>query len=160
MKKCVRCNNVKSFNEFNKAKNNKDGYYSYCRDCGSNAARSWKALNRKQYKKQQQKWAKNNKEKVNNIANNYYQKKLKFQQYGITKDQYDSLLKSQSNGCKICGNNNENNRALAIDHCHKTGKIRGLLCGNCNRGLGQFKDNKELLSKAIKYLSIADDMID
>jgi hypothetical protein len=43
-------------------------------------------------------------------------------------------------------------KELAIDHCHKTGKIRGLLCKNCNQGLGQFKDNIDLLLSAAKYL--------
>jgi hypothetical protein len=75
-------------------------------------------------------------------------------QYGITLAQYNSMLEAQNYTCAICGNGDEvEGRRLAIDHCHTTGKVRGLLCGKCNRGLGLFYDNQELLSNAIKYLT-------
>jgi len=75
-------------------------------------------------------------------------------QYGITLEQYNTMLKAQNYKCAICGNEDEvEGRKLAIDHCHTTGKVRGLLCGKCNRGLGLFYDNQELLSNAIKYLT-------
>lgn len=75
-------------------------------------------------------------------------------QYGITLEQYDTMLEAQNYKCAICGNEDEvEGRRLAIDHCHTSGKVRGLLCGKCNRGLGLFYDNKELLSNAIKYLT-------
>lgn len=74
--------------------------------------------------------------------------------YKISLEDYDAILVSQDNKCKICGNtkSNHRNEILYIDHCHTTGKIRGLLCHHCNVGLGGFKDNIESLSKAIKYL--------
>ena len=53
------------------------------------------------------------------------------------------------NLCCICGEKQE----LVIDHDHRTGKVRGLLCGSCNKGLGFFKDNKKYLNSAIKYLN-------
>jgi Recombination endonuclease VII len=75
-------------------------------------------------------------------------------QYGITLDQYNQMLADQNHKCAICGNEDEvEGRKLAIDHCHKTGKVRGLLCGKCNRGLGLFYDNLELLQNAISYLA-------
>ena len=74
-------------------------------------------------------------------------------QYGITLAEYDQMLRDQDNKCAICGNEDEvEGRRLAIDHCHDSGKVRGLLCGKCNRGIGLFYDNKELLEKAISYL--------
>jgi hypothetical protein len=74
-------------------------------------------------------------------------------QYGITLAQYEQMLRDQDYKCAICGNEDEvEGRRLAIDHCHETSKIRGLLCGKCNRGIGLFYDNKELLSNAISYL--------
>lgn len=59
--------------------------------------------------------------------------------------------------CNICGNGpgkgmSNSNKALHLDHCHKTGIIRGLLCGSCNVGLGHFKDNIDSLKKAVNYL--------
>ena len=66
---------------------------------------------------------------------------------------YDKRFKDQKGKCAICGIKRENiKRDFANDHNHKTGKIRGLLCGNCNMGLGQFSDNIKTLQKAIKYL--------
>ncbi|WPJ53570.1 hypothetical protein RCIP0083_00040 [Klebsiella phage RCIP0083] len=54
---------------------------------------------------------------------------------------------------KICGKHeSEQRRALAVDHCHTTGSVRGLLCDNCNRGIWYFRDNHEVLKAAIKYL--------
>ena len=73
--------------------------------------------------------------------------------YGITLEEYNEMLKDQENGCKLCGKTEEEEgRRLAIDHCHESGKVRGILCSDCNIGLGKFKDNKEVMQKAIDYL--------
>ena len=68
--------------------------------------------------------------------------------YNITPQEYENKLTSQDYKCAICGKLD----SLHIDHCHKTNKIRDLLCRQCNSGLGQFKDNTEFLLKAIDYL--------
>jgi hypothetical protein len=70
--------------------------------------------------------------------------------YGITEAQYNEMVKKQDGKCKICGATSRNR--LNIDHCHKTGKVRGLLCWNCNIGIGYFKDSSNLLDIASKYL--------
>lgn len=78
--------------------------------------------------------------------------------YGITLQEYDAKAKAQSCRCAICGNTEDDTdgngraRLLAVDHDHKTGKIRALLCGTCNRGIGKFKDDPALLRKAAIYL--------
>lgn len=73
--------------------------------------------------------------------------------YGIDLNQYNQLLKDQNDCCKICETHKSNfNKALAVDHCHESGKVRGLLCASCNTGLGQFKENSTLLGKAFIYL--------
>jgi hypothetical protein len=72
---------------------------------------------------------------------------------GITPLQYEEMIKSQNNCCAICGKTNiENKKRLAVDHCHKTGNVRALLCSLCNKTLGGFKDDITLLNKAIEYL--------
>lgn len=78
-------------------------------------------------------------------------------QYGISVDRYEAMLASQNGKCAICGNGEKMRirgvgTALAVDHCHSTGKIRGLLCVSCNRALGLFKDDPAILRKAIAYL--------
>jgi len=71
--------------------------------------------------------------------------------YGITPEQFFAMVKEQDNRCKIC-KREAGKRRLHIDHCHTTGKIRGLLCSPCNTSLGGFRDDPELLRAAIQYL--------
>lgn len=78
--------------------------------------------------------------------------------YGISKKQYFDMREAQQNKCAICSKvlNDKGTRAhdgAAIDHCHTTGKIRGLLCNHCNRGLGMFQDDPDTLIKASLYLT-------
>jgi len=72
--------------------------------------------------------------------------------WGLTKSQYDAMAESQHGVCAVCSKPDITGRRLAVDHCHKTGKLRGLLCYACNTALGRFNDDVSLLSKAIKYL--------
>lgn len=73
--------------------------------------------------------------------------------YGITVEEYEELSAHQNHVCWICGKKETTKDGyLHVDHCHKTGKIRGLLCGLCNRGIGALGDSIELLEKAIEYL--------
>lgn len=76
---------------------------------------------------------------------------------GITKDAYAAMVKDQGGRCAICrkeeaAKRNGKAKRLAIDHCHKTGRVRGLLCESCNRGLGQTRDDPKILQAAIRYL--------
>lgn len=74
--------------------------------------------------------------------------------YGITLEQYYELLQKQNNCCAICNVDkpSERTKYFAVDHCHATGKVRGLLCTKCNRGLGFFNDVPERLQAAVNYL--------
>ena len=74
--------------------------------------------------------------------------------YGITLEEYEILLTKQNNSCAICNApTGSNGKRLSVDHNHQTGEVRGLLCDDCNIGLGKFKDNSNLLAIAINYLS-------
>jgi hypothetical protein len=81
-------------------------------------------------------------------------RKAVYYDHGIKESDYMALLEKQGYACKICGtlHVDENLKRLFIDHCHTTEKIRGLLCVNCNLGLGSFKDNASMLRLAAKYL--------
>ena len=82
------------------------------------------------------------------------------ERYGITPEQYTEMLVCQGGCCAICGHpetainvgTNEIQK-LAVDHCHITGKVRGLLCQDCNRGISKFHDDIKRLGNAIKYLT-------
>lgn len=68
--------------------------------------------------------------------------------YNMSYEDYENLLKKQDNKCAIC----DQVSVLVVDHCHATGKVRGLLCNNCNVSLGLLKDDKEIIKKALEYL--------
>ena len=74
--------------------------------------------------------------------------------YGISIDDYNKLLTEQNNCCAICGTSEPGGKhdAFNVDHCHDTGKVRGLLCKSCNIALGEFKDDVDTLQKAVVYL--------
>lgn len=113
------------------------------------------------------KWAKKNKKrlgerlkewrKTSPVYKEYYKKNNKNQNlkwnYGITIDDYNILFKLQEGKCKICERHqSEFKKALHVDHCHKTEKVRGLLCSSCNRGIGYFKEDTNILNKAVSYI--------
>ena len=72
--------------------------------------------------------------------------------YGITIADYDIMFLEQNGVCKICSKEEPTYTNLAVDHCHTTGKVRGLLCTPCNKALGLFEDKQDLLHNAISYL--------
>lgn len=121
-KTCNVCKTDKPVAEYHRCKSRKDGRAATCKVC-------WVGVNRDS------------------------QLKLK---YGITAAEYDELLAAQDSRCAICGlpetNGRHANMKLAVDHCHTTNTIRGLLCSDCNNGLGRFKDDPELLLRAAAYL--------
>jgi hypothetical protein len=103
-------------------------------------------------------WNENNREKINeNKRRRYHKNPAKFcldrrklairTKYGLTLEEYNSKFESQHGLCSICGGD-----ALALDHCHLTGKVRDFLCNRCNLTLGNINDNVEILNKMISYL--------
>lgn len=135
-KLCKQCQLVKSQEFFYKNYNSKQGKYyfaSYCIECSNERSRKYHHANRHKRIKQNREWSLSKK-------------------YKITGADYIQIYESQGGVCKICNLKSEHKR-LAVDHSHSTGEVRGLLCENCNRGLGMFKDNKVLLQNAIAYLS-------
>ena len=118
-------------------------------------------MNKKEYLKQYyqnnrdkirattKKWQIDNREKV---AKNNFEYKLKTR-YKITPEHLKLMYEEQGDSCKICNTHkDELKEGLVIDHCHKTLKVRGLLCHHCNVALGHLKDDTELLDKAKQYL--------
>ena len=80
--------------------------------------------------------------------------KSRLRSFGLTQDQYDTMLTGQNSSCAICHTSEPGGwGTFHIDHCHTTGKVRGLLCHHCNVGLGHFRDDPTSLSRAIAYLA-------
>ena len=133
MKICSRCKIEQDVREFRKHKSTKDRLNSHCRSCERLSTKQWRLNNL--HKKTAQEWRYNLK-----------------RNYGITPKDYETLLSNQNNVCGICKLKCISGRKLAVDHCHYTGKIRGLLCCNCNRGLGLFKHDISILDNALQYI--------
>jgi len=76
---------------------------------------------------------------------------LKF--YGLTLARYEEMLESQQFRCAICRRSTPTQKGWQIDHCHTSGVVRGILCSNCNMGLGQFKDDADTLVAAAEYVA-------
>lgn len=93
-----------------------------------------------------------NKEKLAHYKADWYKRK-RYDRYGITREEFDSALIKQNHNCAICAVGFSDKNRCYIDHCHTTGKVRGILCFHCNTGLGHFKDKQELLTKALNYLN-------
>lgn len=76
--------------------------------------------------------------------------------YGLTLEEYNRMLDAQCGGCAICGSKTPRGggrgSVLGVDHCHQTGKVRGILCNQCNHLIGKAGDDPEILRAAIKYL--------
>lgn len=139
-KKCPKCKRKLELNSthFYKDKNTKNGFKCYCIECS-------RILRRENYLKDPLK------------STEYNFKRL----YGISYKDYKKMEKKQNHRCGICGmkleqtnpnNQYNNNKHFSVDHNHKTGKIRGLLCRNCNSGIGWMRENPYILIKTIKYL--------
>ena len=176
MKQCAKCKKILPIAEFHKDKSRQDGVYSYCKKCNyenvrkyiekkpkhyseygkryrvknheklMDYSRKWAINNRTRHIQTSCDWQHRNKDRVfaNNIKRNF----------GISVKQYSELLKNQGGVCAICGSIPNAKKRMAIDHDHKTGRIRGLLCHMCNLSLGGFRDDPEMLKAAIVYLDI------
>lgn len=126
MKYCPKCEQIKSLDEFGRNRANKSGMTDYCKPC-HNAA------------------GKETKQRLYGGTRHYHLQR----RYGITAAEVDAMIAKQGGLCMIC----RSAKAEHVDHDHETGEVRGILCFNCNGGLGQFKDRRDVMGKAIAYLN-------
>jgi len=133
MKTCNLCNKEKSLDDFVKRSNRASGRQPYCKECHNNKMRD---------------------KYDSKVMKDYDLKRA----YGIDLKQYEEMFFQQKGCCKICNKhiselNQKIKKSLSVDHCHTTGKVRGLLCDKCNRGIGLLNDDIDILNNAIKYLT-------
>lgn len=132
---CTSCAQKKFNFDFKKEKRSPTGYASLCKECHS--------------KKQGLRYKENKPEYVAK------ERRIKtLAAYGLTLEDYDRMLKEQEYKCCVCGIEEKyaTKQRFHVDHDHETGKVRGLLCGHCNKGLGLFRDSSSFLKNAAKYL--------
>ena len=153
MKECYKCKELKHTGEFYEKGNickickhqyNKE-YREANRELANAAARDWYKRNKVRERERKQKGNYKDKEWVKGVS-------LK-SNHGISLDEYKVMLANQGGLCAICRGTPRGKTYFCVDHCHSTGKIRGLLCFNCNTMLGQVADSIEILEAAIFYLT-------
>lgn len=133
---CKACYEQKPVSSFHKDSSSTRSYAYYCKPCATKKSRVWHSTHKDDaaYKAKRQ--------------DSYFKTK-----YSVSKEVRDQMLIEQDNKCAICHVSlSADGGHTHTDHNHQTGKIRGILCTNCNRGLGHFKDSKDNLQAAIEYL--------
>lgn len=134
-KRCPKCAESKTYDLFYRSKVHKDGRASYCKTCAS---------------KRTIFYARVNKAKLQPRSAGYGLKR----RYLMNIAEYEAMLVAQGMCCAICGRVKcTTGRRLAVDHCHTTGKVRGLLCSACNTGIGMLQEDEAVLNQAIRYLT-------
>lgn len=133
-KACSRCKSTKSIADFGANKSTADGRNAYCKPCA-------RQVSGERYHDTRTPWKR-------------YIYRLRVR-YGLTLEQYRGMLKSQTGRCAICKKKFVERKDTHVDHCHRTGKVRGLLCSNCNRALGYAKDDPRLLRAMARFLEKA-----
>ena len=178
MKICSKCKQQKPLSEFNAKRDRTSGVNSQCKACQKEWDRNQNAMRRDTREPRQDGTKCCNACKTEKPITDFYiypkskdgrradckacqakyYRRHKLAQLGWTQDEYEKLLEAQGGRCAIC-KRPENMRIsqihqpLSVDHDHKTNKVRGLLCHNCNVALGLLDDSPEILSAAIEYLS-------
>jgi len=141
MKICSVCKIEKPLEDFYNSQSSKDGKSYRCIACDKAARATYKERNREKFLQtaREVNWR---------------------MRFGMEPEDYDRMFEEQNGQCAICGSENPNGatskstktRNFSVDHCHETGKIRGLLCTSCNRGLGLLGDTVASLRAALEYL--------
>lgn len=174
-KACTKCREVKPLEEFYPRAAMRDGHRAECIACSRAVANKWRLDNLERHSDKTREWHKNNPDRRRELDRRSYEKNKEKRRadsrrwaqenpehrrdyhlrkkYGITLEQYTEMSARQAHRCAIChAKEKEGGRPLAVDHDHLSGAIRGLLCGQCNRGIGSFGDDSERMGAAISYL--------
>jgi hypothetical protein len=150
-KYCHGCEQDRSLTEWHKSKDRKDGLATQCKHCVKKRTNQWYLDNKEVHDARNRRYYRNNERQ---FRENAYRSK-----YGIGVDDYDRLFESQNGVCALCNKPESARdkwtgkvRRLAIDHCHETGQVRGLLCYRCNHITGCLGDNLEAALKLVRYM--------
>ena len=148
---CNGCKQTLSIELFSKSK--RDGYASRCKPCLNKESRDRKRVQAQdpEYRK---KMALKAREYRKIKPRSYLTRKKEWLKslYGMTLEEYDNMFNKQNGVCAICFQPCKSKKGLAVDHNHKTGKVRGLLCANCNGAIGMLQEDPAIIDRAKEYI--------
>lgn len=154
LKSCSTCLESKPAFLFYKVSKNKDKYRSSCKKCLNKLSNEVEKNRRKideEYRQKLIKKHRNYKKTENYIVSTRVKSLLS--KYGLSIQQYNELFFSQNGCCAICKTDQKNlQKRLFVDHCHDSGKVRGLLCSKCNHAIGLLNDNSSIIKNAMEYV--------
>jgi hypothetical protein len=157
VKTCKVCGIAKPLDDFYANKGGRDGRRPECKTCHLAVRKAKYDANPRPYIERVLKWQRENRDAYLAKQREYKESGRKAisdrkshlkRKYGLTLEEFDALLAAQGGGCAICGKPDPDN----VDHDHITGRVRGILCWNCNVGVGQFEDSEDRLAAALTYL--------
>ena len=149
---CTMCKQDLPITEYYTSKTQKSGYWPSCKTCtlaSKKASRERHPTTFEQRKAYVQKYKSRHPDRVKAS----YRKQSLRKNFGITPEEYDSLLLTQNGVCAAC-HEPPGKKMLAVDHCHTKGHVRGLLCGNCNTAAGLLKEDRSRFESLMEYLNI------
>lgn len=151
IKQCTQCKVEKPLSEFYKKPKSKDGVRPQCIICTKANAKRSGTKNLEKRRVQNKAWLESNPDRYA-----IYLERKRAKTYGLTEQDIKELYVKHNAACAICFEPETSDKKLCIDHCHSTGKVRGLLCATCNLMLGKAGDCAERLSRAVVYLKASE----
>ena len=157
--KCTKCNALLTLDNWTVGARKQ--FKKYCNSCSNQISTQWKKDNPEKVKLQKNNWTKNNKDKVKqhkaNLSLETIKKHRLKSSYNLSIEDFYAMYEESNKSCSICNKpleiHTQNKSIMAcVDHDHVTGKVRGILCNGCNRGIGFLQDSPTLLNKAAEYL--------
>jgi recombination endonuclease VII len=146
MKWCPKCETTKPLEAFGSNKAMYDGKQNYCKPCAVAVVTASRTKNPTAHRRSSKAWREANPEHHKDINARW--------RYGVAHGTYARMFEEQGGKCAICETTDTAPTGrFHIDHCHDTGKVRGLLCQKCNLGIGHLKHDPEIIRSAISYLA-------
>lgn len=148
--RCPACGQVKTEDMYHKS-SSKRGVQAHCKQCQKRRHRERRENNPELFRTYNLRAkAKARETGIDKVRLKRWRLKT---MYGLEYDEYMAMLQQQNRQCKICNKDlGDNTKHIHVDHCHVNGHVRGILCHNCNKGLGNFMDDIDLMLKAVEYL--------
>lgn len=172
-KQCIYCKQVKPASDFHshnyttRTGKNSRRLMSGCKECKGRYTRIWRAENKEHVQEVNRDWRTRNKLQVverNKAYNEFHKERIQASQrkhhlhieYGLTIAEYDAMVAQQAGKCLVCGvvpkPTKRSSKGLHVDHCHKSGKVRGLLCHQCNCAIGLLKEDTGRIRRLLEYI--------